>query len=197
MELRSTTPDSESNSNHAVFKRQCCCIACCLKCVRVLRSSRFSFCSGCLPGQNDISLDDYALDDCKRACIDRPSCASIDWYPGRSGHTCSLSASTFADVGQTSPTQDCRFYELDRSQLSHVGSGHRRLENDHPDNQTLAVTPHQLHRPKNGSGAVPVTPGKTTNTTASLPLKSDDAAPPALGRVIMLTLATMLQVTSG
>ena len=61
---------------------------------------------------------------------------------------------------------------------SQLGSGHRRLEDDHPDNENLTAT-HQLRRSENRS-KVRVLPRKATNTTASLPL-SDDAAPPALG----------------
>jgi len=66
---------------------------------------------GCLSLHNDVKLNDATLEECKQACNARDTCKSVDFYEGRTGHTCSLSDSSFADVGTTTSTSDCRFYE--------------------------------------------------------------------------------------
>ena len=77
---------------------------------------------GCLPGGNDQQFTDYTLTQCQDKCVAESSCQSIDWYDGRgipgggtSAITCSLSSKTFAVVGSTTATADCRFYELYRN----------------------------------------------------------------------------------
>ena len=80
---------------------------------------------GCLSGHNDLELDDIDLAQCQAACIQDPFCKSIDFYVGRTGHTCTVSYSNFVDVGSTTSTQDCRFYEITRAQgnfiIAHMG----------------------------------------------------------------------------
>jgi len=66
---------------------------------------------GCLSGENDVTLTDHSLAQCQTACETRSTCKSFDFYVGRTGHTCSLSDSNFADVGTTTSTTDCRYYE--------------------------------------------------------------------------------------
>merc|ERR1740117_648411 len=66
---------------------------------------------GCLSGENDVTLTDHSLAQCQTACETRSTCRSFDFYEGRTGHTCSLSDSNFADVGTTTSTTDCRYYE--------------------------------------------------------------------------------------
>jgi len=66
---------------------------------------------GCLSGMNDVRLSDHTLAQCEAACVARSTCKSFDFYVGRTGHTCSLSDSNFADVGSTTSTTDCRYYE--------------------------------------------------------------------------------------
>jgi cullin-associated NEDD8-dissociated protein 1 len=66
---------------------------------------------GCLNGENDVTLSDNTLAQCEAACVARSTCKSFDFYVARTGHTCSLSDSNFADVGSTSSTTDCRYYE--------------------------------------------------------------------------------------
>jgi hypothetical protein len=66
---------------------------------------------GCLSSANDVTLSDYTLAECEAACVARSTCKSFDFYVDRTGHTCSLSDSNFADVGSTTSTTDCRYYE--------------------------------------------------------------------------------------
>ena len=62
-----------------------------------------------------MTVNDVDLAGCEAACVNDASCKSIDFYEGRTGHTCSVSYSDFADVGSTTGTTDCRFYEIDRA----------------------------------------------------------------------------------
>lgn len=83
---------------------------------------------GCLSGANDVAgSTDVDLAGCQTECFNDPSCKSIDFYEGRTGHTCSISYSNFADIGSTTSTDDCRFYEIDRSATTQAA----------PDNSTL------------------------------------------------------------
>ena len=73
---------------------------------------------GCLSGENDVTLSDYTLAQCEAACVARSTCKSFDFYVGRTGHTCSLSDSNFADVGSTTSTTDCRYYEKAQQEIA-------------------------------------------------------------------------------
>ena len=64
---------------------------------------------GCLAGHNDATHRDKTLQQCKVACEARLTCKSFDFYVGT--HNCMLSDSNFEDVGSTTATTDCRFYE--------------------------------------------------------------------------------------
>ena len=73
---------------------------------------------GCLSGMNDVKLSDHTLAQCEAACVARSTCKSFDFYVGRTGHTCSLSDSNFADVGSTTSTTDCRYYEKAQQEIA-------------------------------------------------------------------------------
>ena len=70
---------------------------------------------GCLPQNNHVMHTDFTLGQCRAACVADAHCRSIDFYVGRSGHSCTLSTSVFADVGRTTSTTSCRYFELTRS----------------------------------------------------------------------------------
>jgi hypothetical protein len=98
---------------------------------------------GCLPGMNDVKLNDVDMAGCQAACIDDVRCKSIDFYVGRTGHTCSLSYSDFGDVGAFGDASDCRFYEIDRAS----GEEHEVIPHGHYlylNSSTFHTKPQQI-----------------------------------------------------
>ena len=72
---------------------------------------------GCLSGNNDVVVSGVVtLDYCKAQCLADASCKSLDFYTGSTRTTtCQYSYSDFSDVGDTTGTSDCYFYELTRA----------------------------------------------------------------------------------
>ena len=68
---------------------------------------------GCFGGNNDETINDVDLAGCQAACVAvlEGRCRSIDFYVGRTGHTCSISHSAASHSSHFSSTSDCRYYQ--------------------------------------------------------------------------------------